>query len=130
MSFDITMKYGDKCILFAVAGEATVSNMHGLADYISDACAALNKKSAILDCDGMRGSLNVSKLMLVWEYFSEKLRGKVTIYAFNMPKEWQHIQFTENFMHNRGAFLSHKQSLDEICNECERDCIPEDQLPT
>jgi len=128
--FDITMKYGDKCVLFAVEGETTESNMCSLADYISDACAALNKKSAMLDCAAMKCSLDAATLMSVGKYFSEKLRGNVTIYAFNMPKEWHHSQFAKDVMHNRGAFLLKKESLEEICEECERDCAPADQLPT
>ena len=129
VSFDVSMKYGDKCVLFAVEGETTESNMCSLADYLSDACASLKKKSAILDCAGMRGSLDVTTLKSVGEYFSEKLRGNVTIYAFNMPKEWHHSQFAEDVMHNRGSFLIQKESLEELCDECERDCTPTDQLP-
>jgi hypothetical protein len=124
LAFNISLKYGDKCILFTVKGDATISNLHGLADYVSEVCSLLKKSSAILDCADMKGSLDIASLMSVEEYFSDKLKGKVVIFAYNLPTEWQHSKFSENVMHNRGAFLSHEKSLDEICNECERDCKP------
>lgn len=96
----------DGILVYRIQGVTTLESMLALADRIHADATAHGVQGALLDCAGMTGSLPMSALHKVGDYFGRRLHG-VRLAAINTPPSWKANHFSEDVVGSKGGELRH-----------------------
>ncbi len=110
MAFEVTRETKGLYHLYRISGVNSKRNFIELADVLHEDSEQNGMHNFVLDCAGIRGSLDLGELFEVGNYFARMLKA-CKLAAINTPPEWRNNSFSENVIHNRGGELEHFQSL-------------------
>jgi hypothetical protein len=111
MAFDVTREVRDGYHLYRIAGVNSKRNFIELADALHEDHQQTSVYNFVLDCAGIKGSLDIGQLFEVGAYFARTLKA-CKLAGINTPAEWRNNTFSENVIHNRGGELEHFPSLE------------------
>ena len=112
MSFQIQKELKGNYILYKILGENSKPSFIELADEMYLDGLQHNLSNFILDCANVHGSLTISELFEVGNYFANKLHEQ-KIAGINTPPEWRNNSFSENVVYNRGGHLEHFRLIED-----------------